>query len=547
MYQSYIKKILIRFLFMALLLFITMYVYCEWIASWTDYGRFSSKLFRMEYPLLFYTYIILYFPKKDSKWLDYHLFYPLVTLMGVYLLYDVLYSYLDRPIRFSDIEDLTTLFSLMPWHTISIFVYLVAIFVLPVFLCASTIKKYSLKYSMAVFSSKLAFACMLIVFLSSSLFFNYQNNYIDYDPIFIARNIRKNGRISYSLYCSHRSQQIMAQLQQRTNHIDVDHILWRGEPHSYPNIHIIILESFCNPYLIKNIEFNIQPLHPHLAKYLIEQQHFSIVQSPVYGGATPQSEFEILTGTPALGVLGSVDFNRLEGTPVSSFVHRLKKSGYSTVASIATPSMYFNSMNAYPSMGFEKVHFTNKNSYFFKHPKDKNIFDGDLLQANVKYVEQHIRQSKQPIFNYVLGIYGHMPGHQNFETRPKIITANNIAESHHLQWVANDFYYRTKALADYLDYLQKIDPQAIILVISDHLPAIFDQKVVYSKNKYDNIAILMVKGKVIDISGHRYYQIPHIIWSYLQKDDPEKIEPYSQEILKECYLEIMSQGIGIKH
>jgi phosphoglycerol transferase MdoB-like AlkP superfamily enzyme len=142
-------------------------------------------------------------------------------------------------------------------------------------------------------------------------------------------------------------------------------------------------------------------------------------------------------------------------------------------------------------------------------------------------------------------MYGHVPFYRNFKLRPDKIKVLNLKENEDVYKIANQFYYRTKALYNFLKTLKTEDSQSIILIISDHLPPIFKK----SSNfyKYDlktNIALLLINFKPYDISGVPYYQIPHIIWRLLGGKEV-KLNKKSKKELQQYYLTLMAQGIGV--
>ncbi len=79
-----------------------------------------------------------------------------------------------------------------------------------------------------------------------------------------------------------------------------------------------------------------------------------MVTSPIYGGGTAQAEFELLTGIQALSKVNRIEFNVMQGRNISSFVKKLNQNNYKTIATIATGSGFFNSIQAYKSIGFDE-------------------------------------------------------------------------------------------------------------------------------------------------------------------------------------------------
>jgi len=307
-----------------------------------------------------------------------------------------------------------------------------------------------------------------------------------------------------------------------------------------------------------------------MERFLIENKHFSLVISPIYGGGTAQAEFEILTGVHAYAAVESIEFNTMDGFPLSSLVNRLKDHGYFTNAMIGTDSFCFNSRNAYKSLGFEQTIFLEEEKGFKKvkivfkrilgdksvvdedvedngfkrRVGDTRIFDGDIYEYNLKKLKSLLQNEKKPILNYILGMYGHASYARNIDVRPDLIEASHSDKRIHR--VANQFYYRTKSLALFLDQLLQIDPHSIILVISDHMPPLISDKVKYKNDKYENIAILLSDTKTIDISGKKYFEIPWIIWDMLSgSKNRYGTRNITNEEMQKIYFQILAQGMGL--
>ena len=87
--------------------------------------------------------------------------------------------------------------------------------------------------------------------------------------------------------------------------------------------------------------------------------------------------------------------------------------------------------------------------------------------------------------------------------------------------VANQFYYRTKALANYIDNILSVDPSSIIFITSDHLPPLLNNGIKYIKEKKENISLLLIDGKRIDINDLYYYDIPRLILKLLKSKIPK--------------------------
>lgn len=357
-----------------------------------------------------------------------------------------------------------------------------------------------------------------------------------------AKTIKKNGRFSSFIYFalqSRRDQAKLAKYKERS--LEIDKLLFQTDQLlQKPNIYIVVLESFIDPRLIKDATFSPSPLAPELKAYLYNSD-FSHTISPVYGGGTAQAEFEILTAAKAFAKIHSVDFNTLGGESIDGFVSLLKHNGYSTVATIATYSGYYNSQAAYTSIGFDDIRFLEDRDDFQKSEGDKKIFDGDLYKYNIRLLETALK--KEPYLLYSLGMYGHFPYARNLAQRPQRITTTH--PDARVERIANQFFYRTKALASYIKDILEKDPHSVIFVSSDHIPPILDKNIEYKLDKFQNISLLLIDGKPVDISGYHYYEIPQVIVSILNRKKPQNRQ-LSKRQEEEIYFKILSESLNTK-
>lgn len=543
-----IKETVVKVIFILLSSYIFLYLYSELSKFWTFIGGTSSKLIYFEYPIVVLLYTILYFPGKSKhKILNIYTFLPLIIIAGIYLIIDIGSNHFDRLLGISEYKNFPELFDTVPLIGIGILLYYILLIALLVWSIVKWCQNNSLTKIVIYLSLKIFILFIFIYIVSSTKFYEFQKRRLVLQEWDTIRKIRKNGRITTFIYYSHRAIEYKNRIKSLADTGENYNLyfdkLWWGSVKERCNIHIIVLESFIDVRLIENVTYSRDPLYPGMKKFLHKNAQFSLIISPVYGGGTPRAELEILTGLPALSLIESTEFNILRGYPVESFVNRLKQEGYLTKATIGTKSWYFNSSEAYKSIGFEEISFLNKNAYYKKDKNDDFIFDGDLLKANITMLKKYIKEKRTPIFNYVVGIYGHINFNRNYKKRPDVLKAYNVPDS--INRIANQFYYRTRALSEYLENLKKIDPDCIIFITSDHLPTVLNMGVSYKYEKYINIGVLLNNWQVIDITGKKYYQLPWFIWDLLVKKKTPGKRDITTTRLQEMYLYILAQGMGI--
>lgn len=338
---------------------------------------------------------------------------------------------------------------------------------------------------------------------------------------------KQHGRLSTFIYDAYVTREIRRNLTARTQETPaaINQALFGNVQLQKPrNLYIVMLESFIDPRLIENLTFSRDPLAEGLKKYLPGGQ-FSYCKSPVYGGATAQAEFEVLTAVPALSQFGTIEFNMLGGQISGSLISLLKQQGYQTHAAIATVNTLFNSASAYRSIGFEDVRYVEEMEAF-RTAGDSFLFDGDVFRYSLQRLSQ--LDKRRPYVFYTLGIYGHLPFPRNENVRPDVVQINR--KSAFLNTISQYFYYRTEALAHYLDQILRMDPDALIFVSSDHLPVLelSQEPVKYKKEIHENICLFLDAGKPVAFPLKAHHQIPAMLLETLgakvsPSDTPEAL------------------------
>lgn len=304
---------------------------------------------------------------------------------------------------------------------------------------------------------------------------------------------------------------------------------WLREKGSGRNVHVVVMESFVDPTLFRGAVYTRSPVHPDYERLFGKKAGFSV--SPVFGGKTSQAEFEILCGVPAFQDLAGVEFNSFSGVPAYCLPGILKMAGYRTIASNSFKPTFFNAVSAYEGIGFGEMYFPkefNGESPTYLSAGDTTgelyMFDGVLFDQNLRFIEKAVTAADAPpIFNYVLTMYGHLPHVLNKQKRPNRLKLVSRFRDPQLERVANQFFYRSEAVADYVKNLLEIDRNSLIILVSDHLPPLQGlttyHKLRYLDNRENNLhlnRILIVEdGKVKRYATIHHYDIPKMILNYL--------------------------------
>ena len=540
MFQSYKEHIKSLLIYVLVTFFITI-LYIRLSAYWVAIGGWHLQLFYFEIPFLCLISLVLYFPSIKRQPLKYIV--PVLPTLVLYLYFDIFYNFLSRSPRPSDVENINTIFNISIELSFGFIAISLIVVLCVMYLIVMAYRIYSLKLFVLSLSYKLIFISAIIVTFSSDIFLDYFTK--SFDDIFWSHQmtIRNNGRFASVIYHGSVERQYLLKLDEYISSysIDVQGTLYPGDIKSNRNIHLVVLESLVDPRLFSSVQFNRSPVAIELEPYLHKQSRFSQVISPVYGGNTAQAEFELLTGVKALAKLNSIEFNVMNGSEVNGFVSHLKQRGYITTATVASSRQYFNSPLAYRSIGFDEVSFLEDSPNFEKHKNDVFIFDGSILEHNIEKIKGILQDSKRPVFNYVLGMYGHFPYKRNLADRPDIIEVDHKDKRVHR--ISNQFFYRTKAIAKYINDLLLIDPNSIIYITSDHLPPVIGSEVYYKLDKYINISLFIDAGIPLDISGTEYFKMPWIIWDILSGKEHKRY--FQDGDMERLYFKVLSESMDL--
>jgi phosphoglycerol transferase MdoB-like AlkP superfamily enzyme len=351
-----------------------------------------------------------------------------------------------------------------------------------------------------------------------------------------AQSVNDNGRLTMALYfeASRRVAIKQTDAYSKRGEYDqeiratADFIRKNGNRH---NVYLVVLESWVDPTLFRGVTFSRDPRHPDFAQLVGEQQGFSI--SPVFGGRTAQAEFEALCGVPALSELSEIEFDIFTGHAAGCMPGILHQAGYATYVSNVYQPDYYNSTKAYTGAGFEKLYYPieyshDRQSYLtVSNASDAEmyLFDGDLFNQNLAFIARTLREHPgQPIFNYVLTMYGHEPHDMDTQLRPLVLAMKAPHDDQQLLRAANQYWYRTQAIASYIRAIIKLDPQSLIILVSDHVPPLDEGTKSYQDFRYlDNIddsthlnrIVVVEDGKVVRHKTIHHYNVPSLIYDYL--------------------------------
>ena len=511
--------------YLAFFLFLLAYSFA--LSQWGGLPPLWSSL-HLEAPLLLYGYFLGNYLLKKSRWQPWLAALPLVL---AYTITDVYHMAYGRFVRVVEVAEIPELLDVLPFRYAALIGLVGAISFLVLLLSFDW-----RHWRRGLIASLPALALLFVIELAPGSFLNtFQILGKEVVGWSDALSVGNNGRFTMVAYFEAlRKNSIQKTLAFRNKHEFIDQMAALSQQIKASarnqNVHLVVLESFLDPKLFSGLKFSQPPTAPAFSKLIGKTDTYSI--SPVFGGGTAQAEFEILCGVPAFRALSGVEFTLFTGVKTSCLPSILDDAGYYTMASNASKPNFFNAIPAYKGTGFQDIFFPKENApdmdtYLSTGDVKKEWYMSDerLFSQNLAYVGKYLEDHpEQPLFNYIMSIYGHTPHYMDETIRPKIIQLLSKQKDKELELAVNQHYYRTEAIAQYVQGLLKIDPHSIIILVSDHVPPLSFgpdtyKKFQYMKNIknsiYYNRIVIIENGKTMQYDTIHHYDVPKLIANYL--------------------------------
>jgi len=485
----------------------------------------TMPAWRLEIPLLLYIYFLANQLTQKTRLQPLIAAGPPLVLYGITDAYHIMFGRLPRIIELAEVPEL---FQILPPLPLALLATALALPMLAFI--------YSLDLSAGrrfLLLTPIVLLALVVELLPSAFmtaFEETQQEIVFYSDI---ASVRNNGRLGMMLYYEARRKSTRAMVSEHKIDpailLDIDKVAADiKEQPLKPNIHLVVLESFLDPRLLHKARFSINPAHPSFVQLFGRKGGFSI--SPVFAGGTAQAEFELLCGAPALREFSGIEFDVFTGAKTTCLPRILSLAGYETMATNAYKPDFFNSTKAYAGIGFAKKYYPREfasgyDTYFEAGDvtDEDYIFDGMLLAHNLKFItERLMRNPAAPVFNYVIGMYGHIPHDINTQKRPMVVKLLGGYQDEGLEKAANQYYYRTEAIAAYIKGLIAKDPRSLIIVVSDHLPGLSGGETYRDLQYLDGSAEATYRNRIYIIENGRparqntinHYDVPKIILNY---------------------------------
>ncbi len=279
------------------------------------------------------------------------------------------------------------------------------------------------------------------------------------------------------------------------------------KPDVYPDIILIINESFCNLDDYSSVGADSDYLR---AFYDINGAYYGHTFSSSIGGGTNNSEFEVLTSNSMFLLANSAPFNYLRfNDKRPTVVSYLKSLGYSSTAMHSMEASNYSRHIAYPAMGFDHIELGDGDFSKLNYYGNRLGLDSDDYQGMISLYE---KSGDEPQFFYLLTFQNHGDYEQNEDKWDRVHTTKDYGD---LSDDINEYLTSVSMSADALhkltDYFSGVDRPVILCMVGDHAPWLIKQ---LNANR-------PMTEKERDIMQR---EVPYILWSNYDLDISQNTE-----------------------
>lgn len=237
------------------------------------------------------------------------------------------------------------------------------------------------------------------------------------------------------------------------------------KPPVTPDVIIILSESFWDITQAQGVKLPCDPIP--LFRKLCKKKRCTKLISPVFGGNTCNAEFEVLTGmTHGFFPPGVMAYNQFIQHPVPSLVKVFKENGYHTTAIHTFKQWFWNRVNVYRQLGFEK--FLPLES--IPEPITKGFYVADRQLADM--IISEASASGKPDFVFAISMQNHGPYDcKRYDTLDcEIKTGLSHKADFELNSYVQGLIDADKSLKQIMRYIDTTRQPTMVVFFGDHLP-----------------------------------------------------------------------------
>lgn len=234
-------------------------------------------------------------------------------------------------------------------------------------------------------------------------------------------------------------------------------------PKPLPDIVLYLGEAVWDPTVLP-VTFDHDPM-PSLRR-LLAGPVAGDMRVPVFGGLTPQTELEVLTGLSTdYFPMGTVVFQRYLRQPQPSLAAYLRSLGYHTTAVHTNHGWFWDRARVFPLLGFER--FVTLQD--FDSPAMAGAFVSDIALVDRVVSEC---EAASPCFVFAISMTSHGPYDRALPSdQPvKVVSGLGGAPKAALEGYATTLAHADRALGRLVDRLGSWQRPVVVAGFGDHLP-----------------------------------------------------------------------------
>lgn len=238
-----------------------------------------------------------------------------------------------------------------------------------------------------------------------------------------------------------------------------------------PNVIIVQLESFFDVTTLEGVTYSKEPL-PNL-RQLTAQYPSGLLEVPVIGAGTVNSEFEVLTGMRVQD-FGAAEYpfkSVLTRETCETVAYDLLRSGYRTHAIHNHQGSFYGRDEVYKHLGFED--FTSIE--YFRDPEfNENSWAKDTLLT--EEILELINGTTERDFVFAVSVQAHgkypseyQPGEDDIQVTGGVEDAESLAK---LNYYLGQLYEVDQFIGELYRAVMELEEETVLVFYGDHLPSL---------------------------------------------------------------------------
>lgn len=276
----------------------------------------------------------------------------------------------------------------------------------------------------------------------------------------------------------------------------------------FPDIFVIMDESFADLNILGTKLRTNEEVCPFINS-LTENVIKGYALSSVYGGGTPNSEYEFLTGNSmAYFPTGAMVYQQYIKRPAYSVISNLKTAGYKCVSLHPYLSSSWMRTAVYPYLGFDESFFLDD------FPQEKLIrdyvSDQEMFEEMIDRYEAYKKAGEENVFMFGVTMQNHGAYTYDGDNFRKTISLEGYSgEYSDAEQYLSLIHETDRAVEWLLEYLNESENEAVVVFYGDHLPNL------------DNQFYEEIHGGTFDSLDDQNlrYTIPFFIWTNYDSEE----------------------------